>query len=120
MDEGRAVDVVYLNFSKASNIISHNILIHKIRKCGLDKWTVKWTENCQNGHASEILISAMESGWRPVTSGVPQGPGLLNFFINDLDEGAEACSASSLMVQSSEEWLRSQRAVQPLRGTLTG
>jgi len=38
------VDVVYLNFSKASDNVSHNILIGKLRKCGLDEWTVRMIE----------------------------------------------------------------------------
>jgi len=37
VDEGRAVDVVYLNFSKAFDTVSHNILLGKLRKCGLDE-----------------------------------------------------------------------------------
>ncbi|GAB0179869.1 mitochondrial enolase superfamily member 1 [Grus japonensis] len=41
VDEGRAVDVVYLDFSKVFDIISHNILIGKLRTCGLDEWTVR-------------------------------------------------------------------------------
>ncbi|PKU45797.1 rna-directed dna polymerase from mobile element jockey- hypothetical protein [Limosa lapponica baueri] len=45
VDKGRAVDVVYLDFSKAFNTISHNILIGKLRKHGLDEWTVRWIEN---------------------------------------------------------------------------
>jgi len=32
VDEGRAVDVVYLDFSKAFNTVSHNILTGKLRK----------------------------------------------------------------------------------------
>ncbi|GAB0186351.1 mitochondrial enolase superfamily member 1 [Grus japonensis] len=40
VDEGRAVDVAYLDFSKAFDTVSHNILIGKLRKCGLDEWTV--------------------------------------------------------------------------------
>jgi len=34
VDEGRAVDVVYLYFSKAFDTVSHNILKGKLRKCG--------------------------------------------------------------------------------------
>jgi len=35
VDEGRAVDVVYLDFTKAIDTVSHNILLGKLRKCGL-------------------------------------------------------------------------------------
>jgi len=51
VDEGRTVDVVYLDFSKAFYALSHNILIGKVRKCGLDEWTVRWIENWLNGRA---------------------------------------------------------------------
>jgi len=37
VDEGRALDVVYLHFSKAFDTVSHNILLGKLRKCGLDE-----------------------------------------------------------------------------------
>jgi len=42
IDEGRAVDVVYLDFSKAFNTVSHSILLGKLRKYGLDEGSVKW------------------------------------------------------------------------------
>lgn len=41
LDEGRAVDVVYLNSSKAFSTVFCNILVDKLMKCGLDKWTVE-------------------------------------------------------------------------------
>jgi len=37
VNERRAVDVVYLDFRKAFDTVSHNILVGKLRKCGLDE-----------------------------------------------------------------------------------
>lgn len=45
VDEGRAVDTVRLEFSKASETASHKSLIDKVFTSGLVKQTLRWTEN---------------------------------------------------------------------------
>ena len=45
VDVGRAVDVVYLDFSKKFVTAFHSFLITKLRKCEIKEWTVWWTKN---------------------------------------------------------------------------
>ena len=88
------MDVVYLDFRKAFDTVSHNILVMKLRKYDIDEWLVRWTENWLTVQVQRVVISDTGSGWRPVTSSVPQELVLdlilLNIFISDLDEGMES------------------------------
>lgn len=61
VNEGRAVDVVYLDKSKAFDTVSHNILIAKLRIYGLDEWTMRWIKDWLNGRAQRAVISQGES-----------------------------------------------------------
>ncbi|KAK0674966.1 LIN1 transcriptase, partial [Pygoscelis papua] len=42
VDEGKAVDVVYLDISKAFGTVSHSILLEKLAAHGLDRCTLRW------------------------------------------------------------------------------
>ena len=51
------MDIVYLNFHKAFNTVSHRILIDKLLMYRLDEETVRWIEKQLNGQARNVEIS---------------------------------------------------------------
>lgn len=56
--EGRALEIVYLDFSKGFDAISHDIFISKLREGGWNKWMVSWIEDWSEWQLSKGLFWA--------------------------------------------------------------
>ena len=89
LDRGGQVDVVFLDFSKAFDCISHQLLLHKLRmQYGIDDVLLSWLASYLSSRTQRVLIDGKMSNFIPVTSGVPQGsilgPLLFLLYINDM------------------------------------
>ncbi|GAB0180839.1 mitochondrial enolase superfamily member 1 [Grus japonensis] len=62
MDEGKAVHVVYLDFSKAFNAISHSILLQKLAAHGWDGHTLRWVKNWLDGLSQRVVVNGVVVG----------------------------------------------------------
>jgi len=63
VDEGKAVDVVYLGFSKAFYTVSHSILLEKLAARGLDRYNLCRVRNWLDGRAQKVVVNGIKSSW---------------------------------------------------------
>ena len=67
--------MIYLDFPKAFDKISHKRLISKLRTHGIGELLCTWIEDWLSDRQQEVVLNCEVSDWQNVISGVPQGSG---------------------------------------------
>jgi len=56
VDEGKAVGIACLDFSKTFDTVSHIILLEKLAAHGLDRYMLCWVKNWLDGRAQRLMV----------------------------------------------------------------
>ena len=89
--------VVFVDFRKAFDSVSHQVLLEKLRvNFGICDKALGWIASYLNGRKQYTVVNGYSSDTMPVSVGIPQGsvlgPTLFSLFVNDLPSNVKSGS----------------------------
>ena len=106
------VGILFVDFIKAFEKVSHNILLQKLNDLGIrgDIWL--WLKNYLTERRQFVRINGSDSDIHIISHGVPQGSvlgsTLFSLFTNDLPKSL--CSAETFCMQTTQQYTVSQKS----------
>ena len=99
LEEGKNIDVVYLDFAKAFDKLDFQITLNKLKKLGIQGKVLEWIQAFLTYRKQYVCVDGHSSRHESVLSGVPQGsvigPLLFLVLLGDIGGDVQTCHVSS-------------------------
>ena len=73
VDQGKIVDLVFFDYSKAFDSVCHSTLLVKLQQIGIRGYILEWIRGFLTGRMMRVRVNGVLSEPVSVASGVPQG-----------------------------------------------
>ena len=102
LEQKNQVDIVYLDFAKAFDKVSHNLLLVKLHNFGIRGNLLQWFRDFLSGRFQRVTALGVSSEPLPVLSGVPQGPLLFIIYVNDLPKSVSQDTTMAIFADDTK------------------